>query len=160
MSSKIVKLPFSILAVSGYEEDFPPEGLIDHSNQSKGWQTERFCIFPQSMILKLNFGQCRIKKIQLLVHEFKIPRRVEFFAGIQDQSNSLKLNNLSQDNKPKIDFQKLGFIDLNDNSSNYYRSMELKSIHIDFEATHLKIVFQKNYINCLNLYNQVILQLF
>ena len=147
MSSKLVKLPFSILAVSGYEENYPPEGLINSGSQ--GWQTERFCIFPQTVILAFDFGQCRIKKIQLLVHEFKIPRQVEFLAGAIDS------NDLSN-GTPKLHFQKLGVVDLVDNSHNSYKSRELKSIHVDFEATHLKVILYKNYINALNLYNQVL----
>ena len=149
MSSSIVKLPFSILAVSGYEENYPAESLTDHSNHSQGWQTERFCIFPQSIILAFNFGKCRIRKIQLLIHEYKIPKRIQIFAGNIDQTKPMLKE------QPDIEFQSLGFIDLSDNTNHAYRSRELKSIHVDFEATHLKMVLNKNYINVLNLYNQV-----
>lgn len=151
MSSNLVKLPFSILAVSGYEENYPPEGLIDQAYQSQGWQTERFCIFPQSIILAFNFGKCRIRKIQLLINEFKIPKKIDFFAGNVDSDNRDQTSN----GIPTIEFHRLGFINLNDNSQNSFKSRELKSIHVDFEATHLKISLHKNFINTLNLYNQV-----
>lgn len=153
MSSNLVKLPFSILAVSGYEENYPPEGLIDLSSQSQGWQTERFCIFPQSIILAFNFGKCRIRKIQLLIHEFKIPRKIDFFAGTVDSDYKDSASN----DIPTIEFHRLGFINLSDNSNNSFKSRELKSIHVDFEATHLKVSLHKNFINTLNLYNQVFL---
>jgi centrosomal protein CEP104 len=138
MSFKLVKLPFSILAVSGHDENFPADGLVSNLE----WQSDRFCIFPQSIILSFDNGKCRVKKIQLLLHEYKIPREIEFFPGIMHDTG--------------IVFKSLGVINLDDNSLHSYRSRELKSIHVDFEATHLKISLQKNYINTLNLYNQVI----
>ena len=145
----IKKLPISILASSGYDEDFPPEGLMldYHSALAKGWQSERFCIFPQALILALDQGKCRIRKIQILSHHFKIPRRLEFFVG-QATGDSTSKN-------PEIDFVRLGYVNLQDNSDNQFKVRELKSIHVDVEGTHLKIVIHKCHINPLNLYNQV-----
>ncbi|KAJ3143164.1 hypothetical protein HK100_006459 [Physocladia obscura] len=50
------------------------------------------------------------------------------------------------------------FVSLGNNSASEYKAREQKSIHIDVTGEYLKIIFEKNYINSLNLYNQVRLQ--
>ncbi|KAJ3209894.1 hypothetical protein HDU67_005837 [Dinochytrium kinnereticum] len=77
------KLPFLIAAVSSHEEDFPPEELLMHNHTplAKGWRSERFCIFPQVLILKLAPGNCRLRKIQILSHHFMVATQLEFFIG-------------------------------------------------------------------------------
>ena len=47
--------------------------------QIKGWQSQRFCIYPQELILQF---QCpvHINQIKLLAHETKIASKVELFS--------------------------------------------------------------------------------
>ena len=153
MAFKIQKLPFHVLASSGFDEDFPPEGLcMDHSPLAKGWQSERFCIYPQALILAFNHGSCRIQKIQILGHHFKIPKRLEFHIGQAEQDPAHPDDPFNE--TPNIEFKKLGYVQMQDNSDNNFKVRELKSIHVDAEGTHLKILIHKCHINSLNLYNQ------
>jgi len=47
------------------------------------------------------------------------------------------------------------YIDLASNERSDFKARELKSIHVDAEGLFLKLVIHKNYVNELNLYNQV-----
>jgi centrosomal protein CEP104 len=68
---KLVKIPFVVDKCSSYDSGYPPLDQL-----SKGWQSERFCIFPQ--ILTFKFTEIwKLMKIQILIHHFKIPSRIE-----------------------------------------------------------------------------------
>lgn len=177
MAPHIQKLPFDIVASSGSDEDHPAEGLMAeyHSTMVSGWQSERFCSWPQGLIVQLQHGNCRIQKIQVLIHNFKIPQRLEFFVGktvdeesppdgaaeaaegqLQNISNTKDKSASSEDNEASlIEFKRLGYVNLVDNAGNSYKVRELKSIHVNVEGTHIKIIVHKCHINALNLYNQV-----
>ena len=49
----------------------------------------------------------------------------------------------------------LSYIELASNERSDFKARELKSVHIDAEGLFLKLVLHKNYLNRLNLYNQV-----
>jgi len=53
----------------------------------------------------------------------------------------------------KIKFQKLGFVDLDDNKRSKYQARELKSAYVDEMAILLKLVIHESYPNKLNLFN-------
>lgn len=42
-----------------------------HGPTVKGWRSERNCIYPQEIVLKLE-KKCVINKIQILAHQFMI----------------------------------------------------------------------------------------
>jgi centrosomal protein CEP104 len=133
----IKKIPFQVISVSGSDPEFPVEGIAKHGPFNTGWQSERFCTFPQQMILKLS-EKTRVFKIQLLIHHFKIPTKVEIaISNTQDQ------------------FERLGYVSLGDNSKNAYRARELKTVHLDTYCTYLQLSFHRCFVNSLNLYNQV-----
>ena len=50
------------------------------------------------------------------------------------------------------------YIELAGNERSEFKARELKSIHIDAEGIFLKILVHKNYLNRLNLYNQVCIE--
>ena len=47
------------------------------------------------------------------------------------------------------------YIELSSNDRTNFKARELKSIHVDAEGIFLKLIIHKNYVNRLNLYNQV-----
>ena len=47
------------------------------------------------------------------------------------------------------------YIELSNNERTNFKARELKSIHVDAEGIFLKLIIHKNYVNRLNLYNQV-----
>ncbi len=54
----------------------------------------------------------------------------------------------------------LRYIELASNERSDFKARELKSVHIDAEGLFLKLVIHKNYLNRLNLYNQVCLNFY
>ena len=48
-------------------------------NVLTGWQSQRFCLFPQEIILQFQ-GGVSITQIKLLMHETKIPSKVELYS--------------------------------------------------------------------------------
>ncbi|XP_076860081.1 centrosomal protein of 104 kDa isoform X2 [Brachyhypopomus gauderio] len=90
--------------------------------------------------------RCRIRKLQLLAHQFLISAKVEFHIGdrILDASSPHQ-------------FRRLGYVSLSKNEKTGFRARELKSVHVDATGTHLKLTFHRNHVNQYNLYNQVAL---
>ncbi|KAL5033792.1 hypothetical protein RTP6_001708 [Batrachochytrium dendrobatidis] len=152
---KVSKLDFKILGCTGYDEQHPPSELhIDkHTPTAVGWQSERFCLFPQELVLHLTVGQSRICKIQLLAHHFKIPTRVEVHLATVPQLTAW--GGFGPGFLESVKYHRLGFVSLDDNVANGYRARELKSIHLDGNANLIKLVLHKCHVNALNLYNQI-----
>lgn len=49
--------------------------LNSHGPTVKGWRSERNCIYPQEIVLKLE-KKCVLSKIQILAHQFMIRKYV------------------------------------------------------------------------------------
>ncbi|KAF9947116.1 hypothetical protein BGZ65_009115, partial [Modicella reniformis] len=56
---------------------------------------------------------------------------------------------------PVLQFQKLGSVSFDSNSTSHYSGRELKSINIDVEGEYLRIVIRQCHVNPLNIYHQV-----
>ncbi|XP_039259269.2 centrosomal protein of 104 kDa-like [Styela clava] len=138
------KLGYSIVGSTGESEGYSARNLEEHSPTVAGWQTPRFCVYPQELIVQLK-EPARLKKLQLLAHQYLIPTKVEFYIGGVDGSRN---------------FKRLGYIYLSSNEKTGYKSRELKSVHVDTEGTMLKLVLHKNHLNKFNLYNQVSIMAF
>ena len=84
--------------------------LLDNSPQSRGWQSAKFCEYPQEIILQFT-NIVRLKQIQFLSHQAKISQRIELYtfvpSGSQALSQQIPLN--------QIQFRKLGFLGLDSN---------------------------------------------
>ena len=75
------KLQFKVVQSSGEDPDYPADALNEHGPSSKGWQTPRFCIYPQELILEfLAPDMVRIQQLQLLSHQSKIASAIESFG--------------------------------------------------------------------------------
>lgn len=148
------KISFEVASCSSFDQDFAPNELLvqNHNPMTKGWQSSRFCVYPQVITIKLTPGNCIIRKIQMLAHHFKISTKVEVQIGKMESSLSTKLIQSEYDS---IDYEKLGFVTFSDNFESGYRARELKSINLEAEGSHLRFLIHKCHINSLNLYNQV-----
>lgn len=63
------KLPFTVVYCTGADDGFPATDLELHSPIVKGWQSQRFCTWPQILIVQLR-ETARLRKIQVShVHE-------------------------------------------------------------------------------------------
>lgn len=136
------KLKFKLVYCTGEEGEYPVTELENHSPNTKGWQSSRFCEYPQ--ILVLDFGQADtvLNQLQFLSHQSKIATRVELFCGDGDDYRTAR-------------FRRLGFLSLDSNERSAYKARELKSVFIDTRGRFLKMLLHKCYVNKFNLFNQV-----
>ncbi|NXC98870.1 CE104 protein, partial [Certhia familiaris] len=108
----------------------------------------RLCQYPQEIILQL-VERCRIRKLQLLAHQYMIASKIEFYI-----SESLPEYFAPYQSER---FQRLGYVPLSDNEKTDFRARELKSVYMDAVGQYLKLIFHKNYVNKYNSYGQVAL---
>lgn len=139
------KLRFAILSSSGEDTDYPVRELLYHSPQTRGWQCPRFAQYPQEIILKLEFPS-KVQQIQILSHEYKIATKVEVFVG-SPQSLNEETNAAS--------YKRLGYLSFDSNERSNHQARELKSVHVNVHASHIKLVVHRCHVNKLNIYNQV-----
>ncbi|XP_028848339.1 centrosomal protein of 104 kDa isoform X2 [Denticeps clupeoides] len=142
------KIGFVVASSSGHEDNFSANELMVHAPTVHGWRSARFCTYPQEITLQVT-ERCRLKKLQLLAHQFMIPSEVEFHIADSPLESGAPNHVLH--------FRRLGYVSLSDNEKTAFGARELKSVYIDAVGTHLKLIFNKSHINCHNLYNQVAL---
>lgn len=78
---------------------------------------------------------------------FNTAETIEFFIGNVRPENEIKIEDVLFSNIGKINFSKNVFTD--------FKARELKNINTDCAGQFLKLVFSKNHLNKLNIYNQV-----
>jgi len=135
------KLSFTVAYSSGEDIDYPARELNVHSPHTVGWQSPRFCDFPQEVGLALS-RPSRLSQVQLLSHQSKIATKIELYVG---EGGSYSTAN----------WKRLGYLSLADNSQSDYQARELKSVYIDCTGAFLKLLVHKCYLNTHNIYNQV-----
>ncbi|KAJ8371149.1 hypothetical protein SKAU_G00111770 [Synaphobranchus kaupii] len=137
------KIGFGVLSSSGHEDNFSAKELMVHAPTVNGWRSARFCSYPQEITLQL-VERCRIRKLQLLAHQYMISAKIEFHVGDRPLEVSER-------------FRRLGYVSLSDNEKTGYKARELKSVHVDAVGTYLRLTFHRNHVNRCNIYNQVAL---
>ncbi|NWX32162.1 CE104 protein, partial [Notiomystis cincta] len=142
------KISFSVVSSSGHEDGFSARELMVHAPTVNGWRSPRLCQYPQEIILQL-VERCRIRKLQLLAHQYMIASKIEFYI-----SESLPEYFAPYQSER---FQRLGYVTLSDNEKTDFRARELKSVYMDAVGQYLKLIFHKNYVNKYNMYGQVAL---
>ncbi|KAJ0036134.1 hypothetical protein NQD34_004811 [Periophthalmus magnuspinnatus] len=136
------KIAFIVVNSSSHEEKYSAQELKVHAPTAKGWRSSRLCSYPQTLTLELE-ERSRVRKLQLLAHQYMIPSRVDFHIGDSLPTSS--------------PLHKLGYVSLSDNQQTAFKARELKSVHVDSIGTHLRITLHENHANPHNRYNQVAL---
>jgi centrosomal protein CEP104 len=81
--AQIGVLNFRVFHASSQDSQFTANELSTNDSrdddQASGWQSQRFCVYPQEIIVQFP-SAVQISQMQLLVHETKIPRQVELYA--------------------------------------------------------------------------------
>ncbi|NWI55999.1 CE104 protein, partial [Calyptomena viridis] len=142
------KIGFTVVSSSGHEDGFSARELLVHAPTVNGWRSPRLCQYPQEIVLQL-VERCRIRKLQLLAHQYMISSKIEFYI-----SESLPEYFAPYQSER---FQRLGYVPLSDNEKTDFKARELKSVYVDAVGQYLKLIFHKNYVNKYNLYGQVAL---
>ncbi|KAL8583520.1 hypothetical protein ACOMHN_054836 [Nucella lapillus] len=142
------KLEFRVVRALG-EDDVHKAGNLNqhlHGPLATGWQSSRFCLYPQEIVVQLE-SRSRLRKIQILSHQFLIPTKIEFLVGDVIEGSTAY--------SEQARYSRLGYVSLSDNEKTGYKARELKSVHVDAVGTFLCLNIHKNHINKYNLYNQV-----
>ncbi|CAH2319762.1 centrosomal of 104 kDa isoform X1 [Pelobates cultripes] len=142
------KIGFVVVNSSGHEDGFSAKELMVHAPTVNGWRSSRFCQYPQEIVIQM-VERCRIRKLQLLAHQYMISSKIEFYI-----SESLPEYFTPYQTER---FRRLGYVSLSDNEKTSYKARELKSVYVDAVGQYLKLIFHKNFANRYNLYNQVAL---
>ncbi|XP_063292640.1 centrosomal protein of 104 kDa [Pelobates fuscus] len=142
------KIGFVVVNSSGHEDGFSAKELMVHAPTVNGWRSPRFCQYPQEIVIQM-VERCRIRKLQLLAHQYMISSKIEFYI-----SESLPEYFTPYQTER---FRRLGYVSLSDNEKTSYKARELKSVYVDAVGQYLKLIFHKNFANRYNLYNQVAL---
>ncbi|NXI96060.1 CE104 protein, partial [Psophia crepitans] len=142
------KIGFIVVSSSGHEDGFSAQELMVHAPTVSGWRSPRLCQYPQEIVLQL-VERCRIRKLQLLAHQYMISSKIEFYI-----SESLPEYFAPYQSER---FHRLGYVPLSDNEKTDFKARELKSVYMDAVGQYLKLIFHKNYVNKYNLYSQVAL---
>lgn len=142
------KIGFIVVSSSGHEDGFSAKELMVHAPTVNGWRSPRLCQYPQEIVLQL-VERCRIRKLQLLAHQYMISSKIEFFI-----SESLPEYFAPYQSER---FHRLGYVPLSDNEKTGFKARELKSVYMDAVGQYLKLIFHKNYVNKYNVYSQVAL---
>ncbi|XP_048375187.1 centrosomal protein of 104 kDa [Sphaerodactylus townsendi] len=142
------KVGFIVISSSGHEDGFSAKELMVHAPTVNGWRSPRLCQYPQEIVLQM-VERCRIRKLQLLAHQYMISSKIEFYIS----------DNLPEYFAPHKSerFRRLGYVSLSDNKKTSFKARELKSVYVDAVGQYLKLTFHKNYVNRYNLYSQVAL---
>ena len=144
------KLKYKIIYCSGEDQDYPVTELLDPSSNSRGWQSQKFCDYPQEIIIQ--FPQLvSLKSLQFLSHQSKVASKIELFtflpSGQQALTNQIPLN--------EIEFKRVGYLSLDPNERSGFQARELKSVYVSADAVLLKLIFHKCHLNNFNVFNQI-----
>ena len=157
-TNQIIPLTYDIINFTSQDQYHPINFLLlkDKKNQS-GWISNRFCIYPQEILIK--FPQIvNLRQINILVNESKIPKMIEFINCIPlNKKNNYFINNNKNLKKVSSGFllQNIGFIKLSSNVESNYKARELRKIYININTEYLKLKIHRNYLNNLNMFCQV-----
>lgn len=144
--SSSARLKYKVVKCTSEDPEYPVSELLAHSAQTKGWQTARFCDFPQEICLQFE-TPVHLRQIQFLSHQSKISTKIELFTALPPEGQDLRFDG--------TEFKKLGYLSLDNNERSGFQARELKSVYVDVSAQCLRILFHKCHTNRYNIVNQV-----
>ncbi|EOD37518.1 hypothetical protein EMIHUDRAFT_417671, partial [Emiliania huxleyi CCMP1516] len=145
-------IPYTVASCSSEDEQHPARELQSFHSQSRGWQSSRFCDFPQEIVLKFG-GPVNVQQVQLLSHQFKIATRIELFVGSLAEGQAEP----PASGFEGIQFSRLGHFSLDCNERSKFQARELKTVYVPRRADglYLRLLLHKCHVNEHNLYSQL-----
>lgn len=147
-SPNLVKMKYRIIYSSSETANHSVFELLKNEN-SNGWISERFCTFPQEIIFQF-LSPLVLKQVNVISHENKISSQIElltYYPKLYEAYNTKDLDNIA--------FESLGYVKMNSNERSQFKARELKKIYLNNPCMYLKLLIHKNYLNRLNVFNQV-----
>lgn len=132
------KLVYKIAYVSSENTENSALSLMDPKPNSHGWQSAGNCKYPQEILIELK-KPCKLKQIKIVSHQLKISSKVDIFVT----------------SPLSYVLAKLGTIYFDKNEKNKYKSRQMLNINTDCNCDRIKLVFDKNFPNKQNKFNQI-----
>ena len=142
---KAQKVKYRIIACSSEDREYPFTELLTQSPNSRGWQSGKFCDYPQELTLQF-MGPVNIRQIQLLSHQAKITSKVDIYTYLPDIQYA----------EGDLKYRKLGYLSLDSNERSGFQARELKSVYLNNRCSYMKLVLHNCHVNKFNLFNQVL----
>lgn len=133
---------FNVIYFSSEDEEYPASELNMHSPETRGWQSFRYCEYPQELGFEIEGGVAKLAQVQILSHQSKISTKLEIFIGNGADYHSAK-------------FKRLGFLSLDSNERSGYRARELKTVYVEAEGRYIRFIIHKCFLNKYNIFQQV-----
>mmetsp|Transcript_59796 Transcript_59796/g.142352 ORF Transcript_59796/g.142352 Transcript_59796/m.142352 type:complete len:1034 (+) Transcript_59796:90-3191(+) len=140
------RLKYSIAKCSSEDPEYQVSELLVHSSQTRGWQTARFCDYPQEVGLEFE-NPVHLRQIQFLSHPSKIATKIELYAALPPAGQTCSYDTAT--------FKRLGYLSLDSNERSQFQARELKSVYVDVSVQFLRIMLHKCHVNRYNIVNQV-----
>ena len=138
-------LDYNLIESSSEDSNYK---LTDLKN-GKGWQSERFCQYPQCIYIQFT-KPVLIKKIEFILHEKNIPTIIRFYSYYPKDEQKNFLSNYKE-----VEYNLISLIEANSNENSNFKSREFRKIYPNIKSIFFKLEFDKNYPNMYNLFNQV-----
>ena len=156
--NRIIPLTYNFITFTSQDPLHPINLLLEKNNNTKGgWLSNRYCIYPQEILIKFP-SIVNIRQINILINESKIPKMIEFINCIpvgEKNKFIINSNNNSRLIPSEFMYENIGFIKLSSNTESNYKARELRKIYININAEYIKLKIHRNYINNLNMFCQV-----
>ena len=140
-------LKYRLVGVSTEDPENPFYSLIS-GYKSNGWCSVRYSTYPQELLIQF-CRPCRLRQINLVLHEYKIPSKIDLYYFFPKTFSEF---NLDIDD---LIFEKIGYILPDTNRKTNNEAREFKQIFINENVYYLKFVLHQNYPNLKNVFNQV-----
>ena len=142
-------LKFRIIGASTEDPEHPLFSILSQK-PTEGWNSVRFCLFPQEVLIQFT-KPVRLRQINIVLHETKIPSKIDIYHFFPKQYNDFfaDYNTLT--------YEKIGYVIPDSNMKSDYKARELKKVFLNENCLYLKLVFHKPHINIYNPFNQVAL---
>eukprot|EP00929_Paragymnodinium_shiwhaense_P070119 TRINITY_DN35491_c0_g1_i1.p1 TRINITY_DN35491_c0_g1~~TRINITY_DN35491_c0_g1_i1.p1 ORF type:complete len:827 (+),score=189.47 TRINITY_DN35491_c0_g1_i1:131-2611(+) len=144
MSSSATRLNYRVVRCTSEDPEYPVSQLLARAPQSTGWQTSRYCEYPQELGLEFE-SPVHLRQVQFLSHQSKIATKIELFTALPPDGTRYE----------SVQFKRLGYLSLDNNERSQFQARELKSVYVDVKAQFLRILFHKSHANRFNVTNQV-----
>jgi centrosomal protein CEP104 len=149
-TNTIIPLKYTIIYSSSNDKEYPVHNIMngDYSPNNKGWMSLRYCSYPQEIIIQF-YPFVTIKEIIIVIHESKIPSRIDIYSYSPGYNENISTSNQQLHS---LSFDYVGHIIPHNHSSDHreIKKIALKTNQYNFtiqKCLYIKLSLSENYIN-------------
>ena len=117
-------LDYNLIESSSEDSNYK---LTDLKN-GKGWQSERFCQYPQYIYIQFT-KPVLIQKIEFILHEKNIPSIIRFYSYYPKDEKNNFLSNYKE-----VEYNLISLIEANSNENSNFKSREFRKIYPNIKS--------------------------